>query len=57
VPTNRGFGKLGINVDGVGTTALSGVRLDRPRVTGRATAAGERRSHPEIARRWPRQDP
>jgi protease-4 len=32
VPTfNRGLGKLGINVDGVGTTALSGVmRLDRP---------------------------
>jgi protease IV len=32
VPTfNRGLGKLGINVDGVGTTVLSGaMRLDRP---------------------------
>jgi protease-4 len=32
VPTfNRGLGKLGINVDGVGTTPLSGaLRLDRP---------------------------
>ena len=32
IPTfNRGLGKLGINVDGVGTTPLSGaLRLDRP---------------------------
>jgi protease-4 len=31
IPTfNRGLGKLGINVDGIGTTPLSGLRLDRP---------------------------
>jgi protease-4 len=31
VPTvNRSLAKLGINVDGVGTTPLSGIRLDRP---------------------------
>ena len=31
VPTvNRSLAKIGINVDGVGTTPLSGIRLDRP---------------------------